>query len=109
MFGLFKTVTGKLTIQTHSIWATQNPRKGKNLSLLSSNRSSLPVLRIRKSKKPDKRVPQSMRKIDVTICLACVVPDMARVMIASHTKLVPPMKSVNLSNLKLNAMENPMS
>ncbi len=108
-FGLFKIVTGKLTIQTHSICATQNPRNGKNLSRLSSKRSSLPVFKMRKSKKPDKRAPHSIMKMDVTIWRASVVPDKARVRIASHTKFVPPMKSVSLSNLKVKAIEKPMS
>ena len=39
-----------------------------------------------------------MMNIDVTICLALVVPDIARVNMASQTKLVPPMKSVSFSN-----------
>jgi hypothetical protein len=66
-FGEFNTVTGNDTVQTQIIWNTQNPRNGKNLSRLSSNRSSLPVLMMRKSRKPESRSPQTMMKREHTI------------------------------------------
>ena len=50
-----------------------------------------------------------MIKMLAIICLALVEPPMERVRMASHMKLVPPAKSVSLSNLKVKAMEKPMS
>ena len=92
--GELMSVTGRETTQTQIIWKTQKPRKGKNLSRLSSKRSSLPVLRMRNSRKPDSRTPHSMMKMEGTICRACGLgPDKARVIIARTTKLVPPAKS----------------
>lgn len=108
-FGLLRIVTGRETVQTQSIWKTQKPRKGRNLSRLSSKRSSLPVFKIRNRRKPERRAAQSMINMDVTICLGWVEPPMARVMMASQTKLEPPMKSVILSNLKVNAMVKPIN
>lgn len=95
MLGEFSTVTGSETVQTQSIWKTQKPKKGKNLSLLSSKRSSLPVLRIRKRRNAESRAPQSMMKMDTTICRAWWVSLNARVMIARTTKFVPPAKSAD--------------
>lgn len=69
-FGEFNMVTGRETSQTQNIWKIQKPRKEKNLSLLSSNRESLPVLRILKRRKPARRVAQSIMKSETTICLA---------------------------------------
>lgn len=66
-FGEFNTVTGNETVHTQIIWKTQKPRNGKNLSLLSSKRSSLPVFRIRKRRKPESRRPQTMMKSKTTI------------------------------------------
>ena len=108
-FGLFKMVTGSETVQTHSIWNTQNPRNEKNLSRLSSKRSSLPVFKILNSKKPERRAAQSMIIIDVMICLALVEPPIASVIIANQTKLEPPMKSVILSNLHVKAIVKPIN
>ena len=91
--GEFKIVTGRDTVQTQIIWNTQKPRKGKNLSRLSSNRSSLPVLMMRKRRKAESRAPQSMMNKETTICRAWWWPENARVMMARTTKLVPPAKS----------------
>ena len=96
-FGEFNTVTGKDTIHTQSIWNTQKPRNGKNLSRLSSNRSSLPVLMIRKRRKAESLAPHSIMKRETTIWRAFWVPLNARVMIARTTKLVPPAKSMKIS------------
>ena len=86
-------VTGNETLQTHIIWKTQKPKNGKNLSLLSSKRSSLPVLIMRNKRKPESRAPHSMMKIEATIWRALWWPEKARVMMAKMTKLVPPAKS----------------
>ena len=92
-FGEFRIVTGSETVQTQNIWNTQKPRNGKNLSRLSSKRSSLPVLIMRKRRNPESRAPQIMMKSESTIWRALWWPEKARVMIASTTKLVPPAKS----------------
>lgn len=64
---------------------------------MSSNRSSLPVLRMRKRRKPESRIPQTMTKRVAIIFRAgwilSVVP-IERVRIARMTKFVPPAKSV---------------
>lgn len=113
MLGEFRTVTGKETVHTQNIWKIQKPRNLKNLSRISSKRSSFPVLRMRKRRKPESRAPQSMMKRDVTIWRAWCSPENdklethfsrvpsrlhcrargANVIIASTTKLVPPAKS----------------
>lgn len=92
-FGEFRIVTGSETIHTQSIWNTQKPRKGKNLSRLSSKRSSFPVLRILKRRKAESRAPHIIMKRESTIWRAWCWPENARVMIARTTKLVPPAKS----------------
>ncbi|KAI7165310.1 hypothetical protein KC349_g48 [Hortaea werneckii] len=79
------------------------PKNLKKLPRLSSKRSSLPVLRIRKRRNPANRLAHTMRKIVATICLAFVVPDMDNVMMARMTKFEPPQKSVSLSNLRSGA------
>lgn len=96
MAGELSSVTGRLTVHTHSIWNTQKPRNEKNLSRLSSKRSSLPVLRMRKRRKPESRAAHSIRKSDVTIDRAFVVSAQLRVRIAKTTKFEPPAKSLRL-------------
>ena len=100
-FGLFKIVTGRLTVHTQTIWNTQNPKNLKKWSRLSSNRSSFPVFNIRKSRNPERRMPQTITKRDATILRAWTFPDIPidSVMTASTTKFVPPAKSV-LTNQK---------
>lgn len=80
---------------TQNIWNTQKPKNGKNLSRLSSKRSSFPVLTILNSRKPESRAPQSIMKIDATIWRPLWWPEKARVIMARTTKLVPPAKSRN--------------
>ena len=121
-FGEFKIVMGSETVQTQNIWNTQKPKNEKNLSRLSSKRSSLPVLIMRKRRKPESLAPQIMMKSESTIWRALWWPEKARVTIANNTKLVPPAKSckkgqyrhagisggnipVSLSNLREKAME----
>ena len=48
---------------------------------------------MRKRRKPERRAPQSMMKMEATIWRAWWWPEKARVMMARTTKLVPPAKS----------------
>jgi hypothetical protein len=122
-YGLLSSVTGKLTVHTQIIWKTQNPKNLKKSSLLSSNRSSFPVLRIRKRRNPESRTPQSITKRETTILRVWTLSEIPidRVIIARMTKLVPPAKSVlenqqllkrisyNLSNRNVQAIEKKRS
>jgi hypothetical protein len=76
------------------------------LTRLSSKRSSFPVFRMRNSKKPDRRADHTMMKTEATMLRASPLFSLnARVSMANRTKLVPPAKSVSLSNFSVNAME----
>lgn len=84
---------------------TQKPRKDQNLSRLSSKRSSLPVLMILNNKKPERRAAHAVMKTEATTLRVSPLFSLNdRVSIASKTKLVPPAKSVSLSNLRLKAI-----
>ena len=100
---------GKETVQTQIIWKIQKERNLKKLSRLSSKRESEPVLMMRKRRKAESRKPQAMMKRESTICRAEWVGEKERVRIARRTKLVPPAKSVSLSNLREKAMEKKRS
>lgn len=102
--GELSTVTGSEQIHTHSIWKTQKPRKRKKWSRLSSKRESVPVLRMRKRRKPERRRPQAARKREATSWRGFAGELRARVRMTRRTKLVPPAKSVSLSNLREKAM-----
>jgi hypothetical protein len=91
--GELSTVTGRLTVQTQTIWNSQKPRKGRNLSRLSSKRSSFPVRRMRKRRKPERRRAQMMRKREATIWRAWCWWLRERVRMERRAKLVPPAKS----------------
>lgn len=93
ILGEFRTVTGNETVQTQTIWKIQKPRNLKKLSRLSSKRSSLPVLMIRKSRKAESRAPHAMMKSETTIWRAWWYPLKASVMMVRTTKFVPPAKS----------------
>lgn len=90
-------VTGKEQVQTQNIWKIQKPRNLKKLLRLSSKRSSLPVLRTRNNRKPERRRPHIIMKRETTIWRASGRPSAAelkaRVIMARTTKLVPPAKS----------------
>lgn len=84
---------------------TQNPRKDQNLSLLSSKRSSFPLFKILNKRKPLSLAAHSMMKSDATMLRASPRLSLNEsVRIARRMKLVPPAKSVTLSNLNQKAM-----